>query len=437
MITSAGVGSGLDIENLISGLLSIERAPIDRLESQKNDVQVEISAIGQLKGAVSRLQVAAQAINDRTTLTGVKAISSDDAVFTASPDSNAVSESHAIVVSVLAQQHKLTSTAYADEDTAIGTGSFDITVAGNTLNLNLTASNNTLAQVRDAINQASNNPGVTASIINVDAGSKLVLTADDSGLANAISTTIDPGLTGFALTQLDAALDASFTLDGFVVTRSSNSFSDVIQGVSLTLTGVGSANLDLQPDSQVLGDAIEEFVDSFNSLRGNIKALRLGALAGDSTLLGLEKRLRDEISSSITIGAASPAYLSELGISFQDDGDLSLDKSKLDTALNADVGKVLDLISDTSVGIGGRIDSFLELYMQSDGIFDIKEETLDDRTDRIDNQIERAEFRLVRVEARLRTQFTALDNLLARLQTTSSFLTEQLPNIARIGNQNN
>ncbi len=436
MITSAGVGSGLDLENLISGLLSIERAPLNRLESQKSDVEVEISANGQLKSAISRLQVAAQAINDPTTLTGVKASSSDSAVFTASSDATAVKESHSLVVNQLAQQHKLTSTAYADANTAIGTGTLDITVAGATLSLSLAAGNNTLSQIRDAINQAATNPGVSASIINVDAGSKLVLTANNSGLANAVSLTIDPALTGFAMTELDAARDASFSVDGFAVTRAGNSFSDVIQGVTLTLVGAGSANLDLQPDSQILGDTIEEFVNSFNALRGNIKALRNGALGGDSTLLRIEKNLRDQISQSITLGTANPAYLSGLGISFQKDGDLSLDKVKLSSALDADVSQVINLLSAAGAGIGGRVDSYLETYMQDDGILDIRNQTLADRGTRLDRRIESAEFRLERVEARLRTQFTALDGLLARLQVTGDFLTQQLSSLSGLNNRN-
>lgn len=432
MITSAGVGSGLDIEGLISGLLAVERAPLNRLESQKSDVELQISANGQLRSAISRLQVAAQAIGDRTTLTGVEATSSNEAVLTASTDSSAVKESHSVVITQLAQQHKLTSTAYADADTAIGTGSLAITVAGNTLNLSLASGNNTLNQIRDAINQAPDNPGVNASIINVDSGSKLVLTAAASGLANAVTLTIDPALTGFAMTELDAPLDAGLTVDGFAVTRPGNTITDVIQGVSLNLVGTGSASLDLQPNSQVLGDALDEFVNSFNTLRGNIKALRNGALGADSTLLGLERSLRDSISGAISIGTASPAFLSELGISFQDTGDLSLDKTKLSSALTADVGQVLDLLSDSSAGIGGRIDGFLETYMKTDGILDVRNQTLGDRTSRIDRQIGRAQFRLDRTEERLRTQFTALDSLLAQLQTTSDFLSQQLSALANI-----
>ncbi len=436
MFTSAGVGSGLDLEGLITGLMAAERAPLTRLQSQKADVQVEISANGQLKGAITRFQVAAQAINDRTTLTGVTASSSDADVFTVTSDYNAVEENHSVVVSLLAQQHKLTSTAYADADTAIGTGTLDITVGTDTLNLTLAAGSNTLTQVRDAINQATDNPGVSASIITVDAGSKLVLTAKESGLANAVSLTIDPGLTGFAMTELDAARDASFSVDGFAVTSSSNTISDVVQGATMTLTGAGSATLDLKPDSQVLSDALGEFVTSFNSLRGNIKALRAGALGGDSTLLRLEKNVRDEISNSITIGAADPAYLSELGINFEDTGDLSLDASKLSSALNADVSKVLDMLTDTSVGIGGRIDNYLNFYLEEDGILDVREQTLDDRTARIDGQIESTEYRMDRIEARLRTEFTALDVLLTSLQTTGDFLSQQLTALSSLTNRN-
>ena len=173
MLTAAGVGSGLDIESVISQLMVFERRPLNRLQGQKQDVQLNISANGQLRSAIARFQTAVEALGNSESLGGLSASSSDESVLTLSASASADSQSHAIAVTRIATADRLSSNAYTDLDTAIGTGTLDITVAGNTLNLTLDASNNTLAQIRDSINASELNPGLTASVITVDGGGSM------------------------------------------------------------------------------------------------------------------------------------------------------------------------------------------------------------------------------------------------------------------------
>ncbi len=432
MLTAAGVGSGLDIESMISQLMALERRPLNRLESRKSDVQVQISANGQLKSAIARFQAAAKALTAGSSLGGVKASSSDEDVLTVSASADADTQSHDIQITQLAARHRLTSNAYADENAAVGTGTLDITVGGDTLSLNLDASNNTLAQIRDAINADPANPGVTASIINVDAGSQLLLTANETGTAQAITVTPGAGLAGFATSEVSQARDAQLTVDGFAVTSGSNTLTGVISGVTLNLQGAGIASVTFAGDSSVLKDAVEEFVNAYNGLRGNMKALAKNALKGDSILLGLERSINQRLTTPVTLPDASVGFLYETGVSFNDQGDLQFNAAELAKTVAADPTKVLDYFGAAG-GLVAGLEPLLQGYLEKDGILDARSGTLDGRNRALDRQIDNLEFRLGKTEQRLRTQFTALDSLLAQLTVTSDYLSQQLQSLQNFG----
>jgi flagellar hook-associated protein 2 len=434
MLTAAGVGSGLDIESIITQLMALERRPLERLQQNKSDVQLHISANGQLKSAIARFQAAAKALGERDTLGGVKASSSDDDVLSLSATADATLQDHTVQVLELAAHHRLASGAYADDSAIVGSGTLDIAIGGNTLSLTLDDSNHTLAQLRDAINAAPDNPGVTASIINVDGGSRLILTARDSGTANAITVTPDAGLAGFAVAEVDAARDARLTVDGFEVTRGSNTVSDVIAGVTMTLRATGSATLQFSADSELLNEAVTEFVASYNGLRGNIKALGKNALKGDSMLLGLERSINQRLSTAVTLDDAGTGYLYETGVSFNDQGDLQLDAARLASTVAADPTRVSDLFGSAG-GFAVQLDGFLQGYLAADGILDVRNDTLASRDRNLDRQVANVQFRLDKTEQRLRAQFTTLDTLLARLTVTSDYLAQQLLSLS--GNANN
>ena len=433
MLTAAGVGSGLDIESMITQLMALERRPLERLQQNKSDVQLHISANSQLKSAIARFQAAAQALGERDTLGGVKASSSDDDVLALSATADAALQDHTVQVLELAAHHRLASGAYADDSAIVGSGTLDIAIGGNTLSLTLDDSNHTLAQLRDAINAAPDNPGVTASIINVDGGSRLILSARDSGTANAITVTPDAGLAGFAVAEVDAARDARLTVDGFEVTRGANTVSDVIAGVTMTLRATGSATLQFNADSELLNEAVTEFVASYNGLRGNIKALGQNALKGDSMLLGLERSINQRLSTPVTLDDAGTGYLYETGVSFNDQGDLQLDAARLASTVAADPTRVSDLFGSAG-GFAVQLDGFLQGYLAADGILDVRNDTLASRDRSLDRQVSNVQFRLDKTEQRLREQFTTLDTLLARLTVTSDYLAQQLLSLS--GNAN-
>ncbi|MCU7860875.1 MAG: hypothetical protein KZQ86_13830 [Candidatus Thiodiazotropha sp. (ex Lucinoma kastoroae)] len=173
----SGIGAGADWNGIINQLLQIESRPLTQLRSREQEINQQISDYGKVKSAVDTFK---SSIVDLTSASGFAAFSttsSDEAVLTVTADSTAVASRYDVVVTQLASHDKLASSAYADSSTAVGTGSLSITVGGTTMNLTVDATNNTLAGLRDAINNASDNPGVTATILNETAGSRLILTS--------------------------------------------------------------------------------------------------------------------------------------------------------------------------------------------------------------------------------------------------------------------
>jgi flagellar hook-associated protein 2 len=229
--------------------------------------------------------------------------------------------------------------------------------------------------------------------------------------------------------------DALITVDGFNVTSASNTITSAISGVTLNLQSAGTANLSFSGDSSLLANAAQEFADSYNFLRGNIKALSANALSGDSMLLGLERSVNARLSTTIDMPDSATGYLFESGISFNDVGDLELDEAVLAAAVEADPTRVLALFGSDS-SLTGELSTFLHGYLESDGIIDTRVETLETRDSTIDRQVERTTFRLEQTEERMRAQFTALDVLLSQLQVTGDFLTQQLDSLPSNSNNN-
>ena len=439
-ITSLGVGSGLDLESLVQNLVAAEARPIQLLESRKVDLDLKISGFGQIQSALSEFQAAVSALNTPEAFRGVSATSSDDSIFSASASQSAVTGSNVVEVTQLAQNNKFGTQSFTNEDEIIGTGELSFTVAGETFTVAITSENNTLAQIRDAINAESGNSTVQASIINVDEGSKLILTANESGIANQIAFTVtdddannsdDAGLSQlvFGIQELDEARDATLIVDGFAVTRSSNEIDDVIQGITLSLESLGTATVTASENLGVAKTTIEALVTSYNSLASALQVQGDSTLSGENTILNIESRVRGLFSNKYNDSTANINYLFQLGLSFDRDGILSFDGDEFDTQVGNNIGEIQSLFTNTESGFITQLEDLIESYTESDGILSNRTEGLNTEKTTIDSDIERLELRLESTEARLRERFGALDTLVSQLNATSSFLTQQLANL--------
>ena len=228
---------------------------------------------------------------------------------------------------------------------------------------------------------------------------------------------------------------ASLTIENsFTVTRGTNTISDVIQGITLHLESAGTTTLDIDRDTAKITGSVNQFIGTYNEVISVIEELKGDVLRTDrASLLSLESQFSGILN---TAGATSGAFqfLFELGVSTQLDGQLTLDTTVLESALASDPDGIADLFSNDLDGIAFRFEALAGTLLEAGGLFDSREENLNQQIKELEDRRLNLEFRLAQKEATLVAQFTALDTLIAQLNSTSSFLTVQLEQIAAMTN---
>ncbi|MGR8999895.1 MAG: flagellar filament capping protein FliD [Gammaproteobacteria bacterium] len=456
-ITSAGLGSGLDIEGLVTKLVAAEGQPATlRLTRKEANLQADLSALGTLKSALSAFQTNAQSLSDVSAFQGRQAASSNTDLFTVSAVSTALAGSYSLEVVQLAQSEKLRSGDFGAQTDVVGTGKLTLSLGENSFEITVDGANNTLAGIRDAINTATDNPGIKASVIHVDSGYQLVLTTDKIGASNAITvTTVDDdldnidnlGLSKLAtanLTTVQSAQDAVIKVDDQLVTRGSNSIADAINGVTITLKKAEAGTketLSVGLDKAGVKTKLDSFVKAYNALTDTLANLsgydaetkQGGVLLGDSTVRGVQSQIRRIISN--TIPGLNFSSLSQIGVTTDDSNHLVVDSTKLDSVLESDFSSVSQLFSSDN-GVAKKLGKVLSNYLSSGGIFDARTKGIQNQINTISEDRERLNRRLSTLEARYRAQFTAMDKLVGQLQSTSSYLAHQLSNLPGSSNNN-
>ena len=439
-ISAAGIGSGLDVQSIVSQLMAIERQPLQRLQFKQSQLETQISAYGQLSSSLSTYQTAMDDLGSLDALRVFTTSSSNADVIDITASSSANLGTFDVEVVRLAEHHKMASAETLNTDTFGGKNNDALTIqvgadAADIITVDLSTAK-TLSEIRTAINDDINNPGVSATIINGDAGNqKLVLTANDSGAASALSlsTSGKVKLGDFGFQTLNdiggdtSLLDAEVVVDGYTITRSSNDISDVISGVTLNLVSADPGNahtLQINRDLEKVEESVQAFADAFNELRAQIKSLRSGELEADSSLLSMERTMLSVLNTPATGGVFS--VLSEAGLSMQKDGNMTLSSSDLQTALQTDFDGVAQLFAAYTQGFANRLSTFADNWLGSGGMLEARTDGLEARVENlVDRQIS-FERRLETIESRYLTQFSALDALVGQLQGTSQFLTSQL-----------
>jgi flagellar hook-associated protein 2 len=455
-IQASGVGSGLDINGLVTQLVSAENAsrsaPILRRETAAT---TKISALGTLKGALSAFKGALTPLRNLDVFSVRKATSEDATRFTATASSKAAAGSYDVEVIRLASAHRLASNPYlTGADTAIGYGSLAITVGDESFDVEIPQDANTLADIRDAINDSSDNTGVQATLLNGTEGTRLVLTSRKTGAEHAIKVVASGGNGGLAalnydpsgvmnLTQKDEALDASVMISGFPVASSTNVIDEAIEGVTINLLKAeedAEFTLNVSFDSANVTTRIQNFVTEYNNMQaqltklGNYDAASKtgGPLLGDALLRSITQDVRRGLTSPVAGMSGDYTALASIGITTTATGTLQLDAAKLNKALTADPDAVAELFGSEN-GVAARLYAQVDARLASGSDLDSRNTTLKREVDQIGKDKEALELRMAQIEARYRKQFTALDSLLSQLQTTSSYLTQQLSNLPKIG----
>lgn len=378
MAATAGIGTtNLDINAIVSQLMSVERRPLAALASQQSQIQARISAWGRVKGALESLRNAIRDLDSPERFRTMKAAVADSSLASASASSSAAAGTYTLEVLALAQAHKLRSDSFTSALEEIGTGTLTFQFgtydpATNTFTLNadkpaqsviIAAGQGSLAGIRDAVNAAG--IGVTASVVNDGAGERLVFASKDTGRAASLRVSVadtdgnhtdtaglsrlayDPTAaagSGKNLTETAAAQDASLRLDGMAITKPSNRIADAIQGVTLDLRKAApgtTTTLTVSRDADAVKGAVRRFVEAHNAAAAVFKDLmgynaqtrQAGQLQGDAVGISIVSRLRSAIVSGAQILSASLGSLSQVGIRFQADGTLVLDEAVLAEAM--------------------------------------------------------------------------------------------------------
>lgn len=451
-ISSLGVGSGLDLSGLLNQLNTAERLKLQPLTQQKQINQSKISAYGRLQGSLSSLQAASARLNDAKTFQGLSSRISGSGVAVATK-SDAVAGSYQVKVTQLAQAQSLATSGVENKTAALGEGKLSIAVGGaDPFEIVLTSANNSLEGIRDAINAKKG--GVTASIVNDGSSApyRLVLTSDKTGTASGLTVSFTDEGAGTA-DELDDLLgayhadtnpkgykvsveakNAELEVNGIGISSQSNTVEGALQGVTLTLSATGDAQtLTIERDTAAMRSAITNFVDTYNTLVGTMSSLAsfnaetkvAGELLGDSALRSVQSRLRSAMGEGVEGGVYS--NLAQLGITLQLDGKLKVDGEKLDTAVKGDAAALGAFFAggSESAGFAGKLVTGLKDMLSSDGALLKATDGLRARNKSIDERYTRMEKTIDSTIERYRTQFAQLDKLVAEMNSTSSYITQQ------------
>ena len=413
-ISSPGLGSGLDVNSIVSQLMTLEQRPLTALDTKEAQYQAQLSAYGSLKGALSTFQSAVASLATPAKFSTVKATVGDSSVASVSA-STAADATYSLEVQTLAKAHKLKSTTFGSTSTTVGTGKITIsfgTYNADTFTINpdkasatisIGAGQASLAGVRDAINNA--NVGVTASIVNDGTGYRLTVSSKDTGLANALRISVDDddngdtdmsGLSQLAydgrtisgvsnLTQTVPAQNATALIDGIAISKASNVLTDVVEGATITLlkeNTPSATTLTIAHDTASVQSSVQTFVKAYNDLNKTITDLskydavnkKASTLTGDSAVRSVQTQLRSAFNTALSSAGGGLRTLSDIGITFQTDGTLKLDSTKLTAVLSdptkdvstlfAAVGKPTDslvsFVGSTSDTKNGQYDVVLD-----------------------------------------------------------------------------
>jgi flagellar hook-associated protein 2 len=434
LITSTGIGSGLDIGAIVSSLTTaFGAAQTSQLTNQQNSLDAQVSAYGTFTAALDTLKLALPPLEDPSQLAGFDATVGDKNIASATTDSDAVPGTYSLQVNNLATAATATSAALSGT-AALGTGTLTIAVGGASIAVSIDTTNNTLAGIASAINSAPNNPGVSASVINTTAGSRLVLTGTKTGAANQITVTPsggDGGLAALALTTVPAQ-DASYSINGFAATSASNVVSNAITGVTLNLLQPSAAatptTLTISPDTSSAQTSIDNFVTAVNGVMSSIQTLTgydpstqtAGPLNGNATLEAFQNQLQS-ILGQFTNGNGGVNSLTDLGITAGTDGTYSTDDTKLGNALSASLSSIGNLLGGTN-GIATQIDNLVDGYTKPGGLLATINQGLQTGLSNVSTQQTALAAQMAAYSARLTAEYNAMDTAVALLKQTQTYL---------------
>ncbi|MGF6562101.1 flagellar filament capping protein FliD [Erwinia aphidicola] len=455
-ISTLGIGSGLDLSSILDSMQAAEKAALKPISTQQTAYTSKLSAYSTMKSALTTFQTANTKLNDATLFSANKIVSSSTA-FSATSTTGAVAGKYTIAVTQLASAQTLTSATQSSNSTALATADSTISIklAGSdkAVDVTVSAANSSLTGIRDAINKSD--AGVTASIIKTGDGSyRLSMTSNETGVDNAATISVSgdsalqsmlnyDGTSSSNMTQSIAAQNAKLSVNNVEIENSSNTISDALEGITLNLSGetTGTQTLTVTKDTSSASSTIAAWVTAYNTLQDAFASLTKytkvdagtdaqdttnGALLGDSTLRTIQSQMKDMLTN--TSSTSTYKTLSQIGITTDPtSGKLNTDQTKLDAALAKDPDGIKAMIvgDGKTTGIATKLSNNLTSWLSSTGMVQAATDGVSKTLNNLTQQYNKVSDNIDATIARLKTQFTALDVTISKLNNTSSYLTSQ------------
>jgi flagellar hook-associated protein 2 len=459
-IQFGGLASGLDTSAIIDAILRLERRPLQLLEGRKDAEQEKISLLSTFEKLVEDLRSKAQDLVQANGFYAYALTEGTEGIATFALSDGALSGSHELSVTALASADRWAFDGVASSTTPLGAGSIDFTYDGTSYSVAVASGSDTLDGIAAAINTAADG-AVTASVVNVGTSSapsyRLVLAGNDTGADFTIQGLSVTGVALSGATNLTAASNAMATIDGLAVERSTNVFSDVLAGVSFTLSGVGSTTFTVDSDPEGVKANVQSFVDAYNAVVDFIGTQSAydpdsgpgGDLFGDASLhsvrAALQRALFDVPLATVQGDPLGYSTLGLVGVEVDADGRLSIDAATFDEKLEENLDALASLFIDDTDGLLTQLDEELALLLESqpavdpltmtpilnpatgqqiliEGLFDRRRGTIQAGISGIDDEIERLEYRLEKLEESLVQRFANLEQVISGLNAQGAYL---------------
>jgi flagellar hook-associated protein 2 len=462
-VTSAGVGSGLDLESIISATLQAEYQPkAQKISTTESSLKVQLSGLGAIKSVLAKLQDVMKDLSktsvfeNRTASIRQPANAADEGdLISVTTSTTATPGAFNVEVAQLAKGSRAISAAgstfTSSSDVvsasggtlsfAAGDKSFDITVAAGA----------TLEDIRQQINKSKSNFGVSVNIINTGTESQLVVTSNITGASNDLQITgssaefdkistqaFGGGVGGLAIDAADQAQDAIIKVDGLQITSESNTFKDAVQGLTITakresISGeTAKATVDYDRDG--VSKKLDEFMTAYNNtieMLNQQSLLVSSPLYGDSTVRAIKDQLVTSLSTMVQ-GAGDFETVFDLGFTLN--ASNKLEKNSLVRSTNEALDNNFADVGSLFTNVGGIAESFTKMlsgYVDSSGVIKDRQDDINVRLRDLEDDKENLNYRMETMEANLRKKYSALDVLIAQMNSTNSYLTSQLSQLSR------
>ena len=439
-ISSAGIGSGLDVAKIVEQTVAAEKIPLKKLEYKAEGIQTQISTYGEIKSLTSKLGDIVSKLTRDSACNGVS-ISSSNPTLSGTMTGIAATGTYNIQVTDLAQAQTTalggTGGAALPKDKPMGAaGTIKLTMGAESKDIAIESSD-TLTKIATKINEAG--MGIQASIVtNVDGQERLMLRSKETGTDKAF--TVSSALAALGQKTTQTAKNAKVELNGMEVESSSNTFANTIPGMSFTVSEVTStaATLNVKADTEAMKKNIQEFVEAYNALNDLLtqstkydeESKTAGVLQGDSATVSLQNSLR-MLTQGISGSTGGLTRLAEIGIQMQEGGKLSTDTTKLDKALtNLEGLKGLFANKADALGQGGGIavnfKNFTDKLLSFDGTLNTKTDSLERTLKSNSAEQTKVNTRADTLEKRLYAQYSALDTKMASLNALNAYVSQMV-----------